>query len=87
MILQGTIKLPLEQQAVWAQVDFDTGLIGFTKQEKGQCTEYHYHEAPQAFRQALFKSLAAHLSEEQNLNGKISLKNARVKEALEIMKG
>lgn len=46
MILQGSIKLPLEQQAVWAQVDFDTGLIGFTKQEKGQCTEYHYHEAP-----------------------------------------
>lgn len=78
MILQGAIQLKIDGRDIQANLDFDTGLIGFTEIVDSKTREYYYAGSPKDFKVALFQALESLLTSKQHLNFKVSRKNPDV---------
>lgn len=90
MIFQAGIKLDVENRNVQVNLDFDTGLIGFTEKIDGEIKEYFYAESPLEFKRAFLERFDDCYTEDRYINAKICRKNPNVmkltKELLEINK-
>lgn len=75
MIYQAGIKLEIKNRDVQVNLDFDTGLIGFTENVNGELKEYFYSECPLEFKKALIERFHELFAEDRHLNFKICRKN------------
>lgn len=85
MIYQAGIELNVKDREVRVNLDFDTGLIGFSEMVNGNWEEYNYQNSPMEFKQAFLKKFEALFAKDQQLNLKISRKNPETLKALQIL--
>ncbi len=78
MVYQAGIKLNIEKRDVQVNIDFDTGLIGFTEKVNGEMKAYYYSRSPVEFKKAFLEKFESLFAEDRHLNFKICRKNPDV---------
>ncbi len=80
MVLQGGIKLDIAKREVYANIDLDTGLIGFTEVIENETIEYFYGGSPKEFKIAFVDILQTITTDRPATNFKISIKNKEIRQ-------
>jgi len=85
MIFQAGIDLEIKDRNVQVNIDFDTGLIGFTEIIGEETTEFYYQNSPIQFKKALFDKFEPIFSKKNHVNFKICKKNKSVIKLINIL--
>lgn len=79
MIFQGSFKLEIDSQNVYAVFDFDTGLLGFVRKGEEE-EELTFLQSPVEYRKAFIEKLIPLMSSSIHTNWKICRKNPKVRD-------